>query len=145
MMSPVLAALVLTVSSAEPASSRKVADAVILGVSGAVAIAGYTTGAILTGDHPAGHPLAIVGGATTLGTIGASIGLLINNRRDDPGSIVGYILTPVLAGIAGAALGGVLAHFGAREAGPARTATHGVIIGLMLTDVLLLELARVLD
>ncbi|MGV3620222.1 MAG: hypothetical protein ACO1OB_05375 [Archangium sp.] len=144
MFSSVLAALALTVSSAEPSSS-KVVDSVLIGLGGVAATAAYTTGAFLTGDNPSGHPLAIVGGAVSLGTVGMSIGLLINRSRKDPGSIVAYILTPLLAGLAGAAIGGLGAHFAARDPGPGRTATHGVVIGLILVDAFVFELARNVD
>lgn len=143
-MSSVLAALALTVSSAEPSSS-KVVDSVLIGLGGVAATAAYTTGAILTGDRQSGHPLAVAGGAVSLGMVGMSIGLLVNRSRKDPGSIVAYILTPLLAGLAGAAIGGVSAHFAAQNPGPGRTATHGVVIGLILIDAFVFELARNVD
>ena len=139
-----LAAVTLTVTTAEPAKG-KVVDGVLIGVGGLVSAAAYTTGAILTGDHPSGHPLAVAGGAVSLGAAGMSVGFLINHSRTNPGSMVGYILTPILSGLVGAALGGTLAWFAARDAGPLRTATHGVVIGLILTDAFVFELARLID
>ncbi len=140
-----LTALVLSLSLGAEPSASKVVDAVLIGLSGAAVTAGYTTAAVLIEDRPGGHPLAVAGGAVSLGTVGMSVGLLINSQRKDPGSLVSFILTPLLAGLVGAALGGVLGHFGSVEPGPLRTATHGVVIGLLLTDTFVFELARALD
>jgi hypothetical protein len=116
--------------------------AILIGASGLALAGGYTAGAVLTGDQPTARPLAITGGVVTGGVLGASFGLLLGAMRDDPGSLVTYILRPVIGGLVGALVGGLLSGFGSWQPGTVRTVTHGVIIGLVISETVLLEIAR---
>lgn len=122
--------------------SNRVFHALLIGASGLALAGAYAAGAVLTGDDPGARPLAITGGALTGGILGASLGLGLTAMLDDPGSMFTYVLRPVLAGLLGAALGGVLSGLGAWAPGGGRTATHGVIIGLVLAETALFEFAR---
>lgn len=122
--------------------SKKTVHAVLIGVAGLALAGAYTAGAVLTADDPSARPLAIVGGTLTGGILGASLGLGLNALLDDPGSLVQFVLRPVLAGLLGAAVGGVLSGLAAWNPGGARTATHAVVIGLLITETALFEYAR---
>lgn len=122
--------------------SNRVWNAILIGASGLVLAGGYTAGAFLTGDQPAARPLAIIGGVGAGGMLGVSLALGLGATREDPGSLVGYILRPVIGALAGAVLGGVLAGFGAWQPGTLRTVTHAIIIGLVITDTVIVEIAR---
>ena len=142
--------LALTLNAAEgPAPSgdktpARVRDGILIGVSGLAAASAYTIGAVLAGDQPGGHVMAVIGGVTTLGFVSASLTMLILSGRTNPWGLLQYALVTIGAGLAGAAIGGVAAHFGSVNPGPARTATHGVIIGLIVTETTLVELSRLI-
>lgn len=119
-----------------------VRDGLLIGAVGLAVTGAYTVGAVLTGDKPSGHPLAIAGGVVSLGLVSASVTVMILSWRKNPWGLLTYALATVGAGLAGAAIGGLAAHFGAVNPGPGRTATHGVIIGLCVTETVLIELAR---
>lgn len=118
--------------------------AIIISATGLAIAGGYLAGAFATGDLPSGRPLAITGGIITGGFAGAGLGLGLSAARDEPGSVVGYILRPVLCGLAGALVGGLLSTFGAWQPGLARTLTHGVIISFVIGETVLLDIARLL-
>jgi len=134
-------ALALNAADGDKTPGR-VRDGILIGLSGLTSVAAYTTGAFLTGDRPGGHVLAIVGGTVSLGLTAASIAMLSLSGRKDPWGLVTYALVTVVSGLVGAAIGGVTAHFASVNSGPARTATHGVIIGLIITETTLAELSR---
>ena len=141
-----LATLMVTALSARaaapdaPTKDGRAVEMVIIGAFGLAAAGGYTLGAYLTGDQPSGYPLAIIGGVGAGGMLGTWLGVAIMASLRPDRITVGTILVPLLSGLAGAAIGGVTAGFTAKEPGAARTATHGVIIGLLLTDTLIAEL-----
>jgi hypothetical protein len=128
-------------SSPQPGSSA-VLTSVLIGASGLALAGGYLAGAFLTGDRPSGFALGLTGGLVSGGLFGAGVGLAINHGRSDPGSVVGYILRPVLGGLAGALVGGLLAGLASNQPGPARTVTHGVVIGFVVTETVLVALFR---
>lgn len=139
-------ALTLQAGEAAPPANDKTAgrvrDGLLIGASGLAVASAYTVGAALLGDQPGGHTLAIIGGITALGLTSASLAMLALSGRDNPWGLLQYVLVTLGAGLVGAAVGGVAAHFGALQPGPGRTATHGVIIGLVVTETVLVELSR---
>lgn len=145
-----LAALLVTALTAQaaepPAQARedRAVDMVIIGAFGLALAGGYTLGAYFTGDQPSGHTLAICGGVGAGGLLGALLAraLMASHRQDR--LTVGTVLVPILLGLPGAAIGGVTAGFTARDPGAARTATHAVIIRVVLTDTLIAELTTAL-
>ena len=114
----------------------------LIGATGLALAGGYTAGAFLTGDQPSGQALAVTGGVISGGLAGAMLGLGLGAARDDPGSLVGYVLRPVLCGIAGAIIGGLLTGLGSREPGTVRTVTHVVVVSLLIGETIALEYAR---
>ncbi len=142
MLPALVLALALNAGDASDKTPGRVRDGILIGVSGLASAAAYTAGAFLTGDQPGGHVMAIIGGISALGLTSASIAMLALSGRKDPWSLLTYALVTVGAGLVGAAVGGVAAHFGSVNPGPARTATHGVIIGLIITETTLAELSR---
>ena len=116
--------------------------ALLIGGVGLALAGGYTTGAVLTGDRPSAVPLAITGGVLTGGLLGAGLALGLNVFRDDPGSLAGYLIRPLLSGLVGALIGGVLCGLGAGQPGTVRTVTHVVVISLLIGETVALELAR---
>lgn len=135
----------LTAQAAEPqASEDRAVDMVIIGAFGLGLAGCYTLGAYLTGDQPSGYPLAILGGVGAGGMLGAFLARAIMASHRQDRITVGTVLVPLLIGLAGAAIGGVTAGFTARDPGAGRTATHGVIIGVVLTDTLIAELTAAL-
>lgn len=144
-MKRLIAVLLVTFGAsarAEETTGSKVLSGVLVGVSGLLVAGAYTAGAFLTADQPSGRALAITGGAVSLGLTGASVGLAINASRKDPGSLVGYILLPLLSGLVGAALGATAAGFAAWEPGVGRTATHVTVVTLFLGVTILTEFTR---
>ncbi len=138
-----LVVLSLAAHAAEPspaAAETHVGEAVLIGAFGLAAAGGYTLGAYLTGDQRSGFVLATLGGVTSGAALGTWIGLAINKSRKQPGSLVGFILLPLLSGLAGAVVGGLAAGFASDQPGSGRTATHAVIIGLLLTDAIVAEI-----
>lgn len=116
--------------------------AMLIGAVGVGLSGGYTAGALLTGDRPSGQPLAITGGVLSGGLMGATLALGLGALRDEPGSLVGYILRPVLCGVVGAVVGGLLTGLGSRQPGTVRTVTHVVVVSLVLGETVVLEIAR---
>jgi hypothetical protein len=116
--------------------------AMLIGAVGLGLAGGYTAGAFLTGDHPSGQPLAITGGVLSGGLVGATLALGLGALRDDPGSLVGYILRPVICGVVGAVIGGLLTGLGSRQPGTVRTVTHVVVVSLLIGETVVLEVAR---
>lgn len=116
--------------------------AVLIGATGLALAGGYAAGAVLTADQPAAQPLAITGGVLSGGMLGVTLALGLGAARDDPGSLVGYILWPVICGVVGALLGGLLTGLGAREPGTLRTVTHVVVVSLLIGETVVLEFAR---
>ncbi|MFZ5439186.1 MAG: hypothetical protein ACOZQL_04215 [Myxococcota bacterium] len=107
---------------------------VVIGATGLALSGGYLAGAFATGDRPSGFGLGVTGGVVAGGLLGVGVGLALTAGREDPGSLATFILRPVLGGIAGALVGGLLAGLGSAQPGAGRTATHGVVIGLLLTE-----------
>lgn len=138
----------LTAQAATPetkhfsAPSNRVWHALLIGATGLALAGGYTAGAFLTGDKPSAQPLAITGGVLSGGLLGLTFALGFGALRDDPGSLVGYILRPVIFGVVGAIAGGLLAGLGARLPGTPRTVTHVVLISLLLGETIVFEFAR---
>lgn len=126
----------------EESTGSRVASALLVGLGGVAVAGAYTAGAFLTADQPSGRALAISGGVVSLGLTGLSLGLAVNANRKDPGSMARFILLPLLSGLAGAALGGLAAGFGAWEPGPARTATHVTVVTLFVGVTILTEFIR---
>ncbi|MDP3570746.1 MAG: hypothetical protein Q8S42_08960 [Archangium sp.] len=124
------------------APSNRVWHAVLIGATGLALAGGYAAGAVLTADQPAAQPLAITGGVLSGGMLGVTLALGLGAARDDPGSLVGYILWPVICGVVGALLGGLLTGLGAREPGTLRTVTHVVVVSLLIGETVVLEFAR---
>ena len=124
------------------APSNRFWHAVLIGATGLALAGGYTAGAFLTGDQPSGQALAVTGGVIAGGLAGATLALALGSKRDDPGSLVGYILRPVLCGVAGAIIGGLLAGLGSREPGTLRTVTHVVVVTFLIGETVALEYAR---
>lgn len=122
--------------------SSRVWHAVLIGATGLALAGGYTAGAVLTADQPSARPLSITGGVIAGGVLGASLGLGLGAMRDDPGDLAMYLLRPVIGGLLGALLGGVLAGFGAWQPGTVRTVTHAVIVGLVISETVVFEIAR---
>ncbi|MBL8910947.1 MAG: hypothetical protein JNM17_09620 [Archangium sp.] len=114
----------------------------MIGTIGAALAGGYIAGAYMTGDRPSGLTLGVSGGVVTGGLLGAGIALGIGALRKDPGSLLRYILVPVLSGLAGATLGGLAAGLGSRVPGTGRTVTHVVIVSLLLAETVTLIVAR---
>lgn len=143
------AVLVMAMSAhaAEPEKSSgesRAVEMVVVGTFGLLAAGGYTLGAYLTGDQPSGYTLAILGAVGAGGMLGSWLGLAINASQHPKGITVGVVLLPLLSGLAGAVIGGVTAGFTARDPGASRTATHGFVIGVLITDTLLAELTEAL-
>lgn len=124
----------------QPASEGRAVELVVIGTTGLLVAGGYTLGAFLTGDQSSGYPLAIVGAVGAGGMLGSWLGLALNASQRRGPVTVGNVLLPLLAGVAGAVLGGVTAGFTAKDPGSGRTATHAIIIGVLLTDTLIAEL-----
>lgn len=145
-----LTALLLTALTTQAAQPERSADdgraveMVVIGTFGLLAAGGYTLGAYLTGEEPSGYPLAIIGGVGAGGMLGTWIGLAINASQRHQQITWGTVLLPLLSGVAGMVIGGVTAGFTAQAPGSGRTATHGVIIGVLLTDTLIAELTTLL-
>jgi hypothetical protein len=146
-----LALCVLVFASAARASpeprhhsppSNRFWHAVLIGAVGLALSGGYTAGAVLTGDQPSGQPLAITGGVLSGGVLGVTLALGLGTARDDPGSLVGYILRPVILGVVGAIVGGLLTGLGARQPGTLRTVTHVVVVSLLIGETVAVEFAR---
>lgn len=114
----------------------------LIGATGLALAGGYTAGAFLTGDKPSGQALAVTGGVIAGGFAGVTLALGLGAARDDPGSLVGYILRPVLCGVAGAIIGGLLTGLGSREPGTLRTVTHVVVVTLLIGETIAVEYAR---
>lgn len=135
----------LASQAVEPArkDEGRVTNAVLIGAFGLAAAGGYTLGAYLTGDQPSGYTLAVLGGAGAGGALGSWLGYAINAALKQPSTMVGLIVLPLLTGLAGAVLGGVAAGFSANQPGAGRTATHGVIIGVLLTDAIIGEVVAI--
>lgn len=124
-----------------PPSSRAW-SAVLIGAVGLALAGGYTAGAVLTGDQPSGQALAITGGVLSGGLLGGGLALWLGRYRDDPGSLVGYVLRPLLSGVVFAVLGGVLSGFAAQQPGTGRTVTHVVVVSLLIGETIAVEFAR---
>ncbi len=122
--------------------SNRVWHAILIGATGLALAGGYAGGAVLTGVQPSAQPLAITGGVLSGGMLGVTLALGLGATRDDPGSLVGYVLRPVICGVVGAVLGGLLTGLGAREPGTLRTVTHVVVISLLIGETVVLEFAR---
>jgi len=135
-------ALPARAADAEPERSPSVLRAVLIGATGLVLAGGYTAGAFATGDRPSGFTLATVGGVVSGGLLGAGVGLGLKSLNKDPGSLLTYILVPVLTGLAGAILGGVLAGVGSNQPGTGRTVTHVLVVSLLLGETIAVELAH---
>ncbi|MFT3707350.1 MAG: hypothetical protein QM817_06750 [Archangium sp.] len=125
-----------------PEFGTRIWPAFVLGGLGAALAGGYIAGAYATGDRPSGLTLGVSGGIVTGGILGAGIALGIGALRKDPGSLLRYILVPVLSGLAGAAVGGLAAGLGTRVPGTARTVTHVVIVSLLLAETVTILIAR---
>jgi hypothetical protein len=125
-----------------PGPTDRVWHALLIGAVGLALAGGYTTGAVLTGDRPSALPLAVTGGVLTGGLLGVGLALGLGSLRDDPGSLAGYIIRPVVSGLLGALIGGVLCGLGARQPGTVRTVTHVVVISLLIGETVALEFAR---
>lgn len=122
--------------------SNRFWHAVLIGAVGLGLAGGYTAGAVLTGDRPSAQPLAITGGVLAGGLLGVTLALAIGSTRDDPGSLVGYVLQPVIFGVVGAIVGGLLSGLGSKDAGTMRLVTHVVVISLLIGETIVLEFAR---
>lgn len=116
--------------------------AVLIGAVGLGLAGGYTAGAVLTGDRPSAQPLAITGGVLSGGLLGVTVALALGSTRDDPGSLVGSVLRPVIFGLVGALLGGLLSGLGSKDPGTLRTVTHVVVISLLVGETIGVEFAR---
>ena len=122
--------------------SNRFWHAVLIGAVGLAITGGYTAGAVLTGEQPSAQPLAITGGVLSGGLLGATLALGLGTARDDPGSLVGYVLRPVIFGVVGAIIGGLLTGLGSREPGTLRTVAHVVVISLLIGETVAIEFAR---
>lgn len=131
-----------TAASATTESGTRIWPAFVLGGLGAALAGGYIAGAYATSDRPSGLTLGVSGGIVTGGILGAGIALGIGALRTDPGSLLRYILVPVLSGLAGAAVGGLAAGLGTRVPGTGRTVTHVVVVTLLLAETVALVVAR---
>lgn len=133
-------------AEAEPAHlappTNRFWHAVLIGAVGLGLAGGYTAGAVLTGDRPSAQPLAITGGVVSGGLLGLTVALAWGSTRDDPGSVVGYILRPVIFGVVGAIVGGLLTGLGSKDPGTLRTVTHVVVISLLIGETIVFEVAR---
>lgn len=133
------------VSEPSPTSSeaeQRVMPAIVIGTIGAALLGGYLAGAYLTGDRPSGVALGVTGGVVTGGLLGAGLALGIGAFRKDPGSLLRYIVVPLLSGLAGAALGGLGAGLGSRVPGTGRTVTHVIVMTLLVAETVTLIVAR---
>lgn len=143
----VLSLLLPALALAEESSPRTDAppsglSGVLIGAVGAALTGGYLAGAFLTKDQPSGVPLAVTGGIVAGGLLGVGIALGVGSKRDDPGSLLRYILVPVLSGLAGAAIGGLAAGLGAATPGTGRTVTHVVVVTFLIGETIALEIFR---
>ena len=138
-----MAALAAQAGEPERKEDHRVSNAVIVGAFGLAAAGGYTLGAYLTGDQPSGATMAVLGAVGAGGALGWWLGFAINAALKQPSTFAGFILLPLLTGVAGAVLGGVAAGFSANQPGAGRTATHGVVIGVLLTDTIIGEIVAI--
>lgn len=122
--------------------SNRVWHGLLIGATGLALAGGYAAGALLTGDKPSAQPLAITGGVISGGLLGVTLALGLGAARDDPGSLVGFVLRPVICGVVGAIIGGLLTGLGSREPGTLRTVTHVVVVSLLISETVVLEFAR---
>jgi hypothetical protein len=135
-------ALTARAAEPEPKPQKSVLSAVLIGAAGLALAGGYAAGAFVTGDRPSGFPLATVGGVVSGGLLGASLGLGINSQMKNPGSLVGYVLAPVISGLAGALIFGLLAGLASNQPGTLRTVTHVVVVSLVIGETVALEFTR---
>jgi uncharacterized membrane protein YccC len=140
--------VVLTSLSAASAMAAeddgKVGDAVLIGAFGVVSVAAYSLGAYFTGDERSGFVLATIGGVSAGSMLGTWIGFAINASMKDRATIASRILFPTLLGLAGGLAGGLSAGFASDQPGTGRTVTHGVVIGVLITDTIIAELVTLL-
>ncbi|MFO0600885.1 MAG: hypothetical protein U0228_36580 [Myxococcaceae bacterium] len=144
-VAPVVLLLLVTPAHAEepgPEAGQRIWPAFVIAGAGALLSGGYLAGAFATGDRPSAVPLAVTGGIVTGGLLGAGLALGINSLRKDPGSLIRYVLVPVLSGLAGAALGGLAAGFGSAQPGTGRTITHVVVVSFLVGETITLMIAR---
>ncbi len=125
-----------------PPPSSLVWQSMLIGAVGLSVAGGYAAGAVLTGDRPSAVPLAVTGAVFSSGLLSTVITLTVGSQKKDPGSLVGFILVPVISGVLSAVLGGILAGFLAREPGTMRTVTHVVITSFLVVDTIGAVLAR---
>ncbi len=125
--------------------SSRVLGAVLVGGVGLAVTAAYVAGASSAGDSQPGGTLAIAGGVVSAGLAGAFIGLWVNWRRQEPTSMLDYLLAPLVGGLAGALLGGVLAGVAGTPPGTSRTVTHVVVTSLLFCETAGLVAVRLFD
>ena len=121
---------------------NRVWQSLLIGAVGLSLAGGYAAGAVLTGDRPSAVPLAVTGAVFSSGLLSTVITLAVASQRKDPGSLVGFILVPVISGVLSAVLAGILAGFLTRDPGTMRTVTHVVIASSLVIDTIGAVLAR---